>query len=78
MAADDETLTITLPDELLKRVRTLVDAGMFASEDEAVLSAIQEAIQWPRVPETSHASLEAILGELPEQATQTEQDEEPV
>lgn len=78
MAADDETLTITLPEELLERVRTLVDAGTFASENEAILSAIQEAIQWPRVPETSHASLKAMLGELPEQVTQTERNEEPI
>jgi Arc/MetJ-type ribon-helix-helix transcriptional regulator len=78
MAADDETLTIMLPVELMERVRMLVDAGTFASENEAILSAIQEASEWHRVPETSHASLEAMLGELPEQFTQAEQDEESV
>ena len=76
--AHHETLTITLPEELLDRVRTLVAAGVFPSEEQAILVAIQEATQWAQVPDGSHASLEDIVGEVPDEVTQLEKDEEPV
>lgn len=73
-----ETLTITLPVELMERVRKLVSKGAFASEQEAILAAVQEASQWSHVPYGSHISLESLVGDIPEQVAQLEQDEEPV
>lgn len=75
--ADTETLEITLPVELLERVRKLVAAGTFASEDEVILTAIHEATQWQQVPDGSHASLEAMVGELHTRITHVQQTEEP-
>lgn len=77
MAAETETLTITLPADLAQGIRNRVVRGGFASENELIVHDLAEADEWSAFPDQPlGSSLEEILTSIPEQIARIERGEE--
>jgi len=50
MAAETETLTITVPAELMEFIRERVASGKFSSENDAMIDAIREVKEYSWLP----------------------------
>lgn len=51
MAAETETLTVTLPVELMEFLRERVTSGKFTSENDAMVDAIREVKEYSWLPD---------------------------
>ena len=67
MAGSTETLTITLPKELLENIRARVVKGSYSSDNDLILHDLQEAAAWDSLPKEPLGSLEDIFAEIPAQ-----------
>ena len=76
MAAETETLTITLPTELLQSIRARVLTGRYSSDNDLILHDLQEAATWDALPAESLGSLDDIFAEIPAQIARIESGEE--